>query len=70
MRVHEQGNGRLLTFRGTVDELLEGFGGRDEFAYTQLEGRHDYIQWLFPSPERSRFNAQSTPLSAAESDGG
>lgn len=46
--------------------MIEAFGGRDEFAYTQLETRHDYIQWLFPSPERSRFNAQSVPLSAAE----
>lgn len=55
-----------MTFRGNVDELIEAFGGRDEFAYQQLELRHDYIQWLFPSPERSRFNAQSVPLSAPE----
>ena len=64
-RYNLQGTTRLLTFRGTIDELLEAFGGRDEFAYAQLEGRHDYIQWLFPSPERSRFNMQSTPLSPA-----
>ena len=61
-----QGSTRLLPFCGTIDELIEAFSGRDEFAYTQLELRHDYIQWLFPSPERSRFNAQSVPLTVAE----
>lgn len=63
-----QGTTRLLVFNGNVDELIEAFSGRDNFAYTQLENRHDYIQWLFPSPERSRFNAQSTPLSVAEAE--
>lgn len=28
------------------------FGGKQAFDYQQLERRHDYIQWLFPSPER------------------
>lgn len=56
----------MLTFEGTIEDFHEAFGGRDEFSYSQLEGRHDYIQWLFPSPEASRFNAASLPLSAEE----
>lgn len=55
-----------LDFEGTIDEFHTAFGGRDDFSYSQLEGRHDYIQWLFPSPEPSRFNAASLPLSADE----
>jgi hypothetical protein len=47
-------------------QFHRAFGGRDAFAYAQLERRHDYIQWLFPSPERSAFNAESTPLGRAE----
>jgi hypothetical protein len=35
-------------------------------ARVQLEQRHDFIQWLFPSPQASRFNAQAPPLTAAE----
>jgi len=31
-----------------------------------LEHRHDYIQWLFPLPERSRFNALAPVLSAGD----
>ena len=56
----------VLTFEGTIEDFHQAFGGRDEFSYSQLEGRHDYIQWLFPSPERSRFNAASLPLSDEE----
>jgi hypothetical protein len=56
----------VLTFQGTIDEFHAAFGGRNDFSYSQLEGRHDYIQWLFPSPERSRFNSASWPLSADE----
>ena len=30
--------------------------------------RHICDQWLFPSPERSRFNSGSFPLTPAEGD--
>ena len=32
----------------------------------RLEMAHDYIQWLFPLPEPSRFNADAPCLTAAE----
>lgn len=57
---------QVLTFQGGIEEFHDAFGRKDAFSYSQLEGRHDYIQWLFPSPERSRFNAASAPLSAEE----
>ena len=57
-----------LTFDGTIDDFHQAFNTRDAFSYGQLEGRHDYIQWLFPSPERSRFNSGSYPLAAAEAE--
>lgn len=59
---------KILTFHGTVDDFHEAFGGRTAFCYRQLEGRHDYIQWLFPSPQPSAFNAQSAPLTPAEAE--
>jgi hypothetical protein len=31
-----------------------------------LEHLHDYVQWLFPLPEASRFNAWAPVLAAAE----
>jgi hypothetical protein len=43
----------------TLDDLL----ALDDSA---LEYRHDYIQWLFPLPERSRFNALAPVLSAGD----
>ena len=33
---------------------------------TRLEAVHDYIQWLFPLPERSAFNPDAPLLSAAD----
>src|SRR5215471_11288802 len=39
------------------------------FDDSQLERSHDYIQWLFPLPEASRFNADApvlTPEALAE----
>ena len=39
------------------------------FDDSELERRHDYIQWLFPLPEASRFNLDApilTPDSLAE----
>eukprot|EP01051_Picozoa_sp_SAG22_P020018 SAG22_NODE_3888_length_1482_cov_1.383225_1_plen_115_part_10 len=53
---------RWVHFKGTIDEFHGAFGGKDDFCYQQLERRHDYIQWLFPSPERSAFNQGSVPL--------
>lgn len=40
-----------------IYEILEDFG--DE----QLESCHDYIQWLFPLPEPSKFNPTAPLLS-------
>jgi len=37
-----------------------------EWADDQLEGVHDYIQWLFPLPEPSGFNA-AAPILTRES---
>jgi hypothetical protein len=34
----------------------------------RLEGVHDYIQWLFPLPEASAFNAQAPILTPAAID--
>ncbi len=33
-----------------------------------LEDTHDYIQWLFPLPERSQFNAAGPVLSEGDQD--
>ena len=43
----------------TLDDLL----ALDDSA---LEHRHDYIQWLFPLPEASRFNALAPVLSGQD----
>ena len=56
----------VAVFAGTVDDFHEAFSGKDEFVYLQLERRHDYIQWLFPSPDASAFNAESDSLSGEE----
>jgi hypothetical protein len=34
--------------------------------YTWLEKTHDYIQWLFPLPEGSRFNPHAPILTTAD----
>jgi len=36
--------------------------------YQWLEQTHDYIQWLFPLPERSRFNPNAPLLIATDID--
>jgi hypothetical protein len=43
----------------TLEEIL----GWDDDA---LETTHDYIQWLFPLPERSAFNPRAPVLTEAE----
>lgn len=35
------------------------------FSHAELEGNHDYIQWLFPLLERSAFNPYAPVLDAA-----
>ncbi len=40
---------------------LEDLQNQDE---AELEHTHDYIQWLFPLPERSRFNPGAPTLTA------
>jgi len=35
------------------------------FSHDELEGVHDYIQWLFPLAERSAFNPDAPVLDAA-----
>ena len=37
-----------VIFNGTIDQFVEAFGRRTAWCYSQLERRHDYIQWLFP----------------------
>ena len=34
----------------------------------RLEMMHDYIQWLFPLPEASRFNPDAPPLTAVDGE--
>jgi hypothetical protein len=55
--------------------FLEGIGtdhrGRSiihilAFDDQSLEAVHDYIQWLFPLPERSRFNVEAPVLTRAD----
>jgi hypothetical protein len=38
------------------------------FTNDELEAEHDYIQWLFPLPERSAFNPGAPVLDAATID--
>jgi hypothetical protein len=37
-----------------------------EFGVEELEGTHDFIQWLFPLPERSGANPYAPLLSASD----
>ena len=46
------------TFGRMIDEILS-------YSDEQLEGVHNYIQWLFPLGEKSAFNA-SAPLLTAD----
>lgn len=39
------------------------------FNHSQLEYNHDFIQWLFPLPERSRFNYSAPVLTKQDIDG-
>jgi hypothetical protein len=39
-----------------------------EFQDDALEATHDYIQWLFPLPERSTFNASAPVLTSKDID--
>jgi hypothetical protein len=43
----------------TIDEIWS-------WDRRRLEMTHDFIQWLFPLPEPSRFNPQAPVLSAAD----
>lgn len=54
----------LLNFlRGTgVDVLGRRFEDIMEWDFRRLERSHDYIQWLFPTDEPSRFNVRAPVL--------
>ncbi|MGH6874408.1 MAG: opioid growth factor receptor-related protein [Aestuariivirgaceae bacterium] len=67
------GSPRPIT--SAAQAFLEGTGsdhrGRSivhilAFDDESLEAVHDYIQWLFPLPERSRFSAEAPVLTAPE----
>ena len=45
-----------ITFTGNAENFREFFGRKTEFCYDQLEKRHNYIQWLFPTTTVSQFN--------------
>jgi hypothetical protein len=56
---------RFYEHRGTDDRnrtLAEILGWDDD----RIEGVHDFIQWLFPLPEPSPFNAGAPVLSARD----
>lgn len=46
----------------TIDYIHKNWFGN----YSVLEARHDYIQWLFPMQEKSRYNSISSPLQMSE----
>ncbi len=54
-------------YRGTGTDV-EGRTLSQIWAYSdaELEGVHDFIQWLFPLRERSRFNPDAPLLSDAD----
>ncbi len=54
-------------YRGTGTDV-EGRTISDIWAYSdaELEGVHDFIQWLFPLRERSRFNPDAPLLTDAD----
>lgn len=49
--------------RDSEGRLIEDIRGRPE---TWLEARHDFIQWLFPLPERSAANPDAPLLTQAD----
>lgn len=60
-------NEKLLQFYSGAGTDDRGRGIADIwcFSHAELEGVHDYIQWLFPLAERSAFNP-GAPLLDAE----
>jgi len=60
-------NEQLLRFyRGDgVDEVGRRIDDVWRYSVEDLEGVHDYIQWLFPLDERSAFNPHAPLLDAA-----
>lgn len=65
-RTRSSGNGLNMPENDALFAFLSGYGQSYsqvyiwdvwDFSYEELENRHDYIQWLFPLKERSRFNA-------------
>ena len=42
----------------TIDDF-HNVGGGGKLTFSKLEDYHDYIQWLFPNSEKSRFNSDS-----------
>ena len=59
-------NAQLLQFyRGEgADESGRRIGDVWRYSVDELEGVHDYIQWLFPLEERSAFNPHAPLLDA------
>jgi hypothetical protein len=57
------GSSRLLAFyRGQApDDAGRWLKDIWEWDDEQLETTHDFIQWLFPLPEPSRFNRSVAP---------
>ena len=52
----------FLTAKGH-DHRGRSFADMLAFDDSALEPHHDYIQWLFPLPEASRFNMEEPVLS-------
>jgi hypothetical protein len=55
--------GQDVIFNGTIDQFYDIFSRQTPFGHEQLEVRHDYIQWLFPTTEPSDYNLNSKVLS-------
>lgn len=63
--MHQSPIVRFTAGRGTDHRgcSLRQIRGWDD---ARLEGVHDYIQWMFPLPEASAFNAQAPVLTGAD----
>jgi len=56
----------LRFYRGRADNAQRVIGEIWRWDYRRLEMVHDYIQWLFPIPEPSRFNPDAEVLTATD----
>lgn len=61
---NNRGSGPLVRFYLGAEPDSSGrfIGDIRKWGHERLEGTHDYIQWLFPTRNRSRFNSSAPTL--------